>query len=233
MFLQFISIILVFAILSCAAGQSRQFKSLPDPRIPPEVKFAAGYVNPARRPPDFKSALLWGIAIADTRVPGYESAVVEIASTQLSCRVDGKDIVLNDDGDSVRGGLYQRYPWFATDQHEPMPLAYSENNHAAVLAVGQRVDRVWHFWSPSARATLPSGKLEGCTVKARVRISQGALLQTGMDYWRSATVPYGPGGNNHEAGASDWYFPSPEWQEAVFTDIVPPDQRSGGAPTPP
>jgi hypothetical protein len=220
---------LIFAFLVSAFGQSKQTAA--DPRVPGEVKFAAGYVNPAPRPPDFKSALLWGIAIADTRVPGYESAVVEIASTRLSCRVDDKDVVLNDDGPNLRGGLYQRHPWFATDQHEPMPLAYSgEPNDAVVLRIGRRVDRVWHFWSPSARAALPSGRLEGCTVKARVRISQGALLQMGMDYWRSSTVPYGQGGNNHEAGASDWYFPSPEWQEAVFTDIVPQDRRSRGAP---
>jgi hypothetical protein len=226
---QLSSIILVLTLLICAGGQSRQSENIPDSRIPSEVKFSAGYVNPVPRPPDFKSALLWGIAIADTRVPGYESAVVEIASTQLSCRVDGKDVVLNDDGPNVRGGLYQRHPWFATDQHEPMPLAYSETHNAVVLGVGQRDDRIWHFWSPSPRATLPSGKLEGCTVKARVRISPGALLQVGMDYWRSPTVPYGAGGNNHEAGASNWYFPSPEWQEAVFTDI-PQDRRSGGSP---
>jgi hypothetical protein len=227
---QLSSIIVVLTLLICAGGQSRQSENISDSRMPSEVKFAAGYVNPVPRPPDFKSALLWGIAIADTRVPGYESAVVEIASTRLSCRVDGKDVVLNDDGGSVRGGLYQRYPWFATDRHEPMPLVFAETNNAVVLRVGRRVDRVWHFWSSSPRATLPSGKLEGCTVKARVRISRGALLQMGMDYWRSATVPYGPGGNNHEAGASDWYFPSPEWQEAVFTDIVTEDQRSRGAP---
>jgi hypothetical protein len=40
-----------------------------------------------------------------------------------------------------------------------------------------------------------------------------------MDYWRSSTIPYGSGGNNHEAGASDWYFSSPQWQEVSFTDI--------------
>jgi hypothetical protein len=56
-------------------------------------------------------------------------------------------------------------------------------------------------------------------VKARVRISQGALLQMGFDYWRNSTIEYGPGGNNREAGASDWYFPSSEWQEATFSDI--------------
>ena len=190
-----------------------------DPRIPDEVKFKVGYVNPAPRPPGFESALLWGIAIADTRVPGYESATVEIASTQLTCEVSGKAVILNDDGAKIRGGLYQRYPWFATDQHEPIPMSYAASDQTVLLPVGRRADRIWHFWSGSPRSTLPKGKLEGCTVKARVKISGAALLQMGMDYWRSATVPYGNGGNNHEAGASNWYFPSPDWQEAEFSDV--------------
>jgi len=193
-----------------------------DPRVPDEVSYKAGYVNAVAPPRDFKSALLWGIAIADTRVPVHESAEVEIASTQLTCRVEGKDVILNDDNGNVRGGLYRREPWFGTDQHDPMPLTYDQSNRAVVLKVGERPDRVWHFWSPSPRAAVPSGKLEGCTVKARVRISQGALLQMGMDYWRSPTIAYGPGGNNHEAGASNWYFASDQWQEAVFTDIGGP-----------
>jgi hypothetical protein len=190
-----------------------------DPRVPGEVSYKAGYVNPVSPPRDFKSALLWGIAIADTRVPGHESAEVEIASTQLTCRVDGKDVILNNDTGNVRGGLYRRNPWFGTDEHDPMPLTHDVVSHAVVLPVGQRPDRVWHFWSPSPRAALPTGNLEGCTVKARVKISPGALLQMGMDYWRTPTIAYGLGGNNHEAGASNWYFPSTQWQEAIFTDI--------------
>jgi len=211
-----------------------------DPRVPDEVSYKAGYVNPIPPPRDFKSAMLWGIAIADTRVPGHESAEVQIASTQLTCRVDGKDVILNDDSGDVRGGLYRCDPWFGTDQHDPMPVTHakavwdrvsdpvlprsgsSRSDQAVVLPVGQRPGRVWHFWSPSPRAALPSGNLEGCTVKARVKISQGALLQMGMDYWRTPTVAYAPGGNNHEAGASNWYFPSGQWQEAIFTDIGGP-----------
>jgi hypothetical protein len=193
-----------------------------DPRIPDEVSYKAGYVNPIAPPSDFKSALLWGIAIADTRVPGYESAEIEIASTQLTCRVDAKDVVLNDDDGNVRGGLYRRNPWFGTDQHEPLSMTHNATNHAVVLPVGQRPDRVWHFWSASPRAALPKGNLEGCTVKARVKISQGALLQMGMDYWRTPTIAYGSGGNNHEAGASNWYLPSEQWQEAVFSDVGGP-----------
>jgi hypothetical protein len=190
-----------------------------DSRIPPEVKFKSGYVNPAGKPPEFTSAMLWGIAIADTRVTGFEKAQVAIATTRLSCRVDGKDVVLNEDRGNVRGGLYRRHPWFGTDEHTSMPLAYSDDHSVVILKVGARPDRVWHFWAASPRMTLPAGHLEGCTVIVRAQISAGALLQVGMDYWRNSTIDYGPGGNNHEAGASDWYFASHDWQEAKFTDI--------------
>jgi len=192
-----------------------------DPRVPEEVSYKAVYVNPEPAPAGFSSVLLWGIAIADTRVPGYQSATVEVARTQLSCLANGTEAVLNDDAGKVRGGLYQRDPWFGNNDHEPMPIAYDDANHAVVLRVGQRPDRVWHFWSASPRPALPPGMLEGCTVKALVKISAGALLQMGMDYWRNPTVPYAPG-NNHEAGASNWYFPSDRWQEATFSDIGGP-----------
>ena len=207
---------------SARASSPFAFVVLNDPRVPEEVTYKSGYVNSVPAPPGFTSALLWGIALADTRVSGYEAATVEIAWTQLSCRADGNNMVLNDDSGRVRGGLYRRHPWFGTNESESMPVAFDESRHAVVLRVGQRADRVWHFWSGSPRAPLPLGKLEGCTVKARVKISSGALLQMGMDYWRDATVGYGAGGNNHEAGASSWYFPSERWQEAVFTDIGGP-----------
>jgi hypothetical protein len=80
----------------------------------------------------------------------------------------------------------------------------------------------WHFWAASARKMIPAGKLEGCTVKVRARISPGALLQVGFDYWRDTNGDYASGGNNHEAGASDWYLPAGEWQTAEFTDILIP-----------
>lgn len=204
-----------------------------DPRVPDEVSYKAGYVNPIPPPANFKSVLLWGIAIADTRVPGHESARVEIASTKLTCRVDGKDVILNDDRGDVHGGLYRRDPWFGTDQHDPMPLIYDHLSHTVVLRVGQSADRVWHFWSASPRAALPTGNLEGCTVQARVKISPGALLQLGMDYWRTPTIAYGPGGNNHEAGASNWYFPSEQWQEATFSDIGGPQFSPGSSKSEP
>jgi hypothetical protein len=207
-----VRVLLLFVISAACLSQT-------DSRVPPEVKFKSGYVNPVPKPAYFTSAMLWGIAIVDTRVLGFEKAQVEISETRLSCRVNGKDVILNDDRGQVRGGLYQRIPWFETDSHTPLPLAYSDDHRAVVLRVGEQPDRIWHFWSASARAMLPLGHLDGCTVNIRARISSGALLQVGMDYWRNSIVDYGSGGNNHEAGASAWYFPSDRWQEATFSDL--------------
>jgi IPT/TIG domain len=208
-------------VITASGGASSPFpfEVTNDPRVPDEVSYKARYINPAPIPMGFSSAMLWGIAIADARVPDYEAATVEVASTQLACRAGGKEILLNDDAGKLRGGLFRRNPWFGTNENESLPMSYDAPNHAVVLRVGQRADRVWHFWSASPRMLLPPGTLQGCTVRARVKISHGALLQMGMDYWRDTTVGYGAGGNNHEAGASNWYFPSEQWQEAMFTDL--------------
>jgi hypothetical protein len=144
-----------------------------DPRVPEEASYKAGYVNSIPAPEGFLSVLLWGIAIADTRIPDYSSATIEVAWTQLSCKADGREIVLNDDRGSVRGGLYRRKPWFGINDHEPLPMTLDLANHAVILRVGQRPEKVRHFWPPSPRQTLPRGHLEGCTVRARVRISPG------------------------------------------------------------
>src|SRR5262249_48145094 len=139
----------------------------------------------------------------------------------ISCRVDGRDTILNSDQGNVRGGLYIRKPWFGDhNRSEPMSIEHDPAARVVILRVGQRPDRIWHFWAASPRARIPDGKLEGCAVKMKVKILSGALLQVGMDYWRDPVVPFGSGGNNHEAGASDWYFPSDQWQEAKFTDIA-------------
>ena len=198
-----------------------------DPRIPDEVRYKTGYVNILPRPQNFRVVLLWGIAIAgnpDTDQPAQNNAKVEIAWTTLSCRIDGRDLMLSHDIGKIRGGLYLRNPWFHDNSHEHMPLDTAPNNDShgpvALLNIKKRPDRIWHFWSYSGRANPPAGELEGCRASARVRISGGALLQLGMDYWRDQTSLWAPHSqNNHEAGVSHWYFPSPDWQEVVFTDI--------------
>jgi hypothetical protein len=51
-----------------------------------------------------------------------------------------------------------------------------------------------------------------------------------MDYWRDEGSLWGPHEkNNHEAGASNWYFPSSEWQEVTFSDIQGKEPPIGGS----
>jgi len=214
----------VSVITSAGRAQSgEEFRVENDPRVPWEVRYKTGYVNIIPRPQNFNVALLWGVAIVDPRMKGYESAKIEIASTVLSCRIDHRDVILNRDTANVRGGLYARDPWFAGNYHERMPLdtrAASTSPDFVTLPVGERPDRIWHFWSASGRANIPPGHLDGCTTRARVRISPGALVQLGMDYWRDRDSLWAPHSqNNHEAGVSRWYFASEQWQEVVFTDI--------------
>ena len=187
--------------------------------LPPEILHKSGYLNPVAKPAEFTSAMLWGVAIADRRTSHYEDAEVAVARMQLICRVDGRDIVLNDDAGKLKGGLFRRYPWFGTNAHDAMPVENSPNGRTVILKVGTRPDKTWHFWAASPRAEIPSGHLDGCIAKVKTKISRGALLQIGFDYWRDTSVEYGPGGNNHEAGASEWYYPSERWQEAVFSDV--------------
>ena len=52
---------------------------------------------------------------------------------------------------AIHGGLYRRIPWFGTDAHDPIPLTYSNDHSAVVLRVGDRPDRMWHFWAASPR----------------------------------------------------------------------------------
>ncbi len=180
--------------------------------------YKSGYVNPVPKPSDFISAMLWGIANADTRVHGDEKAQIELRIPHSPAAWTA--VTLNDDSGNVRGRLCRRLPWFGNDAHDPIPLARSKD-HGVILRVGTRPDCVWHLWAASPRAALAPGHFEGCRVKARVRISKGAVLQMGMDYRRNPTIGFGSAGNNHEAGASNWYFPSEDQQEAIFTDINP------------
>jgi hypothetical protein len=76
-----------------------------DPRVPDEVSYKTGYVNAVAPPRDLKSGATLGNRNRRHPRPGHESAEMEIASTQLICRVDGKGVILNDNQGNVRGGL--------------------------------------------------------------------------------------------------------------------------------
>jgi len=182
------------SLITVIAPQARAASPFPfvvssDPRVPDEASYKSGYVNSTPAPEGFSSVLLWGIAIADTRVHDYSSATIEVAWTQLSCQTDGREVVLNDDHGSLRGGLYRRNPWFGINDHERLPMMFDLANRAVILRVGQRPDKVWHFWaavSPPDFAERAFGGLHsegaGKNFSWRVVANGHGLLAESDDY---------------------------------------------------
>jgi len=141
---------------------------------------------------------------------------VEVDWLQAHATVNGVDTILLDDTfDSHTPpmdfyGLYSRNPWFAGDRLAAMP--FNIENGTLIMETGLFPNHVFHWWNTS-RSLIPAGTSR-VWCEARVRITGGAGVQIGIDYWKDLNASYaGYGVNNTEAGASDWYGNSTaDWQ---------------------
>ena len=176
-----------------------------DPRIPDALSYKAGYVNPTPPAANFGSARLWGIAIADARAPGHESAQVEVAWTRLSCRVDGREIVLNEHGG--QGVEHSTCASLGLARTRTIPCRLLMIRQIRRLCYASDCVRIGHFISGVHARALPLGRLDRCTVRARVRISAGAWLQVGMDDWCSPTIRTG------------WREQSRSWRQRLLCSL--------------
>lgn len=107
-------------------------------------------------------------------------------------------------------GLYNRNPWFDGDRLADMPFTIENGN--LVVEPSLHPQRVFHWWNTSRSLVL-----EGTSwiwFEARIRVTGGAGVQAGIDYWKDLDAPYaGPEVNNTEAGVSDWFGNSTDdWQ---------------------
>jgi hypothetical protein len=193
----------------------------PPSRIPPEVRQPTAYLKYLRPPDGFNTGVGWVQAIHDDRLPG--SSTVEVDYTRFFCRVNGQTRWISGDGYSNKvagGGLFMRNPWFGTNVSEPLPAEFA--NGVMTLRTSNRSDRVWHWWVDQYPRPVIPPEADRCWMETRVRITGPALVQAGIDYWRTPTSPYaGVEVNNTEAGASEWHFASPVWQ--VITVGKPAD----------
>ncbi len=198
-------------------GENQDTDSIPLPTTsyaPAESIHKSSYVR-YRTPPDGFTAVVGWMQAIDIQGQGV-SSLVEIDWMRICSTVNGEDtVILEDTFDTGTPamdwyGLYDRSPWFAGDRLAEMP--FSVQNSALVIEPGLNPDRVYHWWNTS-RSTIPGGASR-IWLEARVRITGGAGVQAGIDYWKDLTAEYaGPGVNNTEAGASDWYRNSTtEWQ---------------------
>lgn len=230
--LAFFLLIAGFYILSCGGGGSSDNENIsptptptstPDtaPYAPEESVHPNSYLRHPTPPEGFPVVVGWMQAI-DITGQGEES-LVEIDWMRLYCQVDGADVLLKEDTFDAETvamssyGLYLRDPWFGQDDyHESMPFLVEDS--LLVMEPHLNPDRVYHWWNTS-RAEIPVGATK-VWFEARVRITGGAGVQAGMDYWISTDADWcGWDVCNSEAGASDWFGNSTsEWQIITVGD---------------
>ena len=203
-----------WAFLMPGCGDNDQVETEDDSRIPPEVPVREARCDHPTPPNGFLAAVGWMQSIHDDRLDGRSKVEVDWMRLHVTLD-DGTKVVLKSDDFSAATspmtyyGLYQRIPWYAGDKLENMP--WTIDNGCLVLKPSNRPDRIFHWWNTSR--TLVSHGVCRVWFEARVRITGPALVQAGVDYWKDLTIGYGGFDvNNTEAGVSDWYFESPEWQ---------------------
>ncbi len=96
-----------------------------------------------------------------------------------------------------QGGLYDRNPrWYSSNDFEPLTISRKENG-MLTIAVGQRPDRISHFWTKWAESKLNARHY----VEIRILISGDIGFQIGLDYCNNR-------GNCHQVGTHQEAFVS-------------------------
>jgi len=173
---------------------------------PVEAVHKQAYFNYLTPPVGFTAAVGWMQAI-DIDGKG-NPCKVEVDWMRLHAVVNGADNLILEDtfnsrtGDMAYYGLYSRNPWFDSDNEHPMPFDVA--NSTLIMEPNLHPDRVYHWWN-TARTIVPQGATR-IWFEARVRITGGAGVQAGIDYWKDLAAQWaGLDINNTEAGASDWF----------------------------
>jgi len=184
------------------------------PYAPKESVHQNGYYDKPTPPSGFTAGVGWMQAI-DINGKGTLSKV-EVDWMRLHAIIGNKDTILFEDTFDYETeamhwyGLYSRNPWFAGDRLDFMP--FTVENGFLILEPNTIPNRVFHWWNTS-RSIIPSIATR-VWFESKVRITGGAGVQAGFDYWKDLTAP--PAGynvNNIEAGVSDWFGNSTtDWQ---------------------
>jgi|GEM_PF-2677725 len=182
---------------------------------PVESPHTTGYYRYAVPPSGFTAVEGWMQAI-DIKGAGNPSKV-EVDWIRVHAVVNRADIVLLEDTYDVQVsamnlfGLYKRTPWLV-DGTQEASMPFLIQNSVLVLAPSDNPQWVYHWWNIS-RALVPAGTSR-VWLEARVRVTGGAGVQAGIDYWKDLNASYaGPDINNTEAGVSDWCGSSTaDWQ---------------------
>jgi hypothetical protein len=160
--------------------------------------------------------------------PPYSPGEVEIAWLQIeSLDAAGKVLATTQTlGRNVYGELDTRYPFWGIGSptgNVVEPWAPREvRGDSLVIRPNTRADKIWHFYG--TKQGLAAGA-KTIRVSAKVKITGGALLSIGSDWWRSVNDTksvWGPCNStdprttNSDGPQSRWYsLENPEWQTIV------------------
>lgn len=195
-------------------GSSDDSATITPKYAPSESPRKTAYFSYAIPPTGFTAVVGWMMAI-DIQGKGISSKV-EVDWMRLHAVVDGNDMILYEDNFDALApamnnfGLYIRNPWFDGNQHTAMP--FTIENSRLVIEPSRYPQKVFHWWNTS-RSIVPKGTSR-VWFEASIRITGGAGVQAGIDYWKNLTVDWaGYNVNNIEAGVSDWFGNSTnDWQ---------------------
>jgi hypothetical protein len=197
----------------CGGGSSGDSLSAGASYAPAESVHKTAYYRYPTPPSGFTAIVGWMQAI-DILGTGSPSTV-EVDWMRVHVTVNGMDTILFEDTfdsstpDMDWYGLYSRNPWFAGDRLAVMP--FSLQNSTLFMEPSLHPNRIFHWWSTS-RSLIPANASR-VWFEARVRITGGAGVQAGIDYWKDLTASDDIDESNTEGGASDWYGNSTnDWQ---------------------
>lgn len=181
---------------------------------PAEALYKSSYFRYPTPPAGYPAVvgLMHAIDINGTGTPSK----VEVDWMRLYGTVNGQTTLLYEDTFDTHTslmdwyGLYSRNPWYAGDKLASMPFVIQ--NSSLIIEPSLIPNRIYHWWNTS-RVLIPAGTTR-VWLEAKVRITGGAGVQAGLDYWVSTSASWnGTDVNNTEAGASNWYGNSTtDWQ---------------------
>lgn len=181
---------------------------------PAESPHQYAYFRYPTAPSEFTAVVGWMQSI-DIKGTGVNNTV-EVDWMKLHAIINGVDTVIFEDTFDKHTpemdyyALYKRSPWFEGDNQDSMP--FTVQNSIMIMNPSNAPNRIFHWWN-TKRSPVPTTSSR-IWFEAKIRITGGAGVQAGIDYWKDLTAPYsGLDVNNTEAGVSDWLGNSTsDWQ---------------------
>ncbi len=191
-------------------------------RIPPEVHHPKDSIKTVNGVPgsNYDRVAGWVQVLHDNNF--LKESKIEVKSLKLCARVGSETVILDAVDYSVHqfnpltdGGLYFRYPFFASDTAHSQMSPVSIVNGFLTFRPSDHKDTVWHFWNPAYPLAPTSPNYTSYWFEIIYRISGQACIQTGLDFRDASDSTF-------EGAVSRWRFESKAGEfDTLIVDTQP------------